>query len=35
MLRDNEDLRWTGRMEILVGSEILFCDRTQFWDAAG
>ena len=32
-LRDNEKGRDTGRMAILVGDEIRFCDRKQFWDA--
>jgi hypothetical protein len=35
MLRDNEDPRGTGRMTVIVQGEILFCDRKQFWDAAG
>lgn len=34
-MRDNEDHRGSGRMAILVEGEILFCDRKQFWDAAG
>ena len=33
-LRDNDDGPRTGRMAILVGDEIMFCDRNQFWDAA-
>jgi hypothetical protein len=35
MLRDNEDPRGSGRIAVLVEDEILFCDRKQFWDAAG
>ena len=33
-IRDNEDrASSTGRMAVLVGSDILFCDRKQFWTA--
>ena len=35
MLRDSEDPRGKGRMAVLVEGEILFCDRKQFWVAAG
>jgi hypothetical protein len=33
-LRDNDDRPRSGRMAILVGDEIMFCDRNQFWNAA-
>ena len=33
-IRDNEDgTSSTGRMAVLVGNDILFCDRKQFWTA--
>jgi hypothetical protein len=33
-LRDNDDRPRTARVAILVGDEVMFCDRNQFWDAA-
>jgi hypothetical protein len=33
-IRDNETrAKGTGRMAVLVGDDLLFCDRKQFWTA--